>query len=286
MPARSKITLETLASRKRERRKFSVVTCYDYATASLLEQTEVDAVLVGDTYGEVCLGHATTLPVTVDHLVTITEAVRRGAPSKFLIGDMPYLSYQVSPEDAIRNAGKFMAQGGCDCVKVEVDRRLADTVAAMSRATLPVMAHVGLKPQSIHRYGGYKCQGKTAEDALAVIEDAAVLEQAGAVALLVEAVPTEVARLLTERTALPVIGCAAGPHCDGIVVVLHDLLGYTAGHPPRSIKRYAELHRILIDAFQAYAGDVVAGRFPEEAHSVGMSKNEYERLVALLAKRG
>ena len=130
---------------------------------SLLERSEVDIVLVGDTYGEVCLGHATTLPVTVEHLVTVTAAVRRGAPSKFLIGDMPYLSYQVNHEEAVRNAGKFMAQAGCDCVKVEVDRRLADTVAALSRATIPVMAHLGLKPQSIHRYGGYKCQGKTAD---------------------------------------------------------------------------------------------------------------------------
>jgi 3-methyl-2-oxobutanoate hydroxymethyltransferase len=287
MPATgSKITLETLVSRKRERRKIPVVTCYDYATASLIETTEMDAVLVGDTYGEVCLGHATTLPVTVEHLVTITEAVRRGAPSKFLIGDMPYLSYQISPEEAIRNAGKFMAQAGCDCIKVEVDRRLADTVAALSRATIPVMAHLGLKPQSIHRYGGYKAQGKTAEDALAIIQDAQVMVEAGAVALLLEAVPSEVARLVTERTAVPVIGCVAGPHCDGTVVVLHDMLGYSAGHPPRSIKRYAELHRVLTDAFAAYAADVMAGRFPEEAHGVSMPKPEFERLTGLLAERG
>lgn len=262
-----------------------MVTCYDYTTARLIEQTEVDAVLVGDTYGEVCLGYSSTLPVTVDHLVTITEAVRRGAPSKFLIGDMPYLSYQVSPEDAVRNAGKFMALAGCDCVKLEVDRRLAETVAALSRATIPVMAHLGLKPQSIHLHGGYKCQGKTTESALAIIEDAKILEEAGAVALLLEAVPGEVARIITERTDVPVIGCAAGPHCDGTVVVLHDMLGYSAGHPPRSVKRYAQLHGILSEAFQAYAGDVIAERFPEEAHSVSMPKNEFDRLTTLLGKR-
>ena len=286
MASRSKITLATLLSRKRERRKIPVVTCYDCATACLIEPTEIDVVLVGDTYGEVCLGHSTTLPVTVDHLVTVTEAVRRGAPGKFLIGDMPYLSYQVSPEEAIRNAGKFMARAGCDCVKVEVDRCLAGTVEALSRATIPVMAHLGLKPQSVHRYGGYKCQGKTAETALAIIEDAKTLEDAGAVALLLEAVPAEVARIVTERTDLPVIGCAAGPHCDGTVVVLHDMLGYTAGHPPRSIKRYAEMHRILTDAFQAYANDVVAARFPEEGHSVSMPAKEYERLTSMLAELG
>jgi len=284
MATRSKITLATLVSRKREKRRIPVITCYDHATAGVLEQTEVDALLVGDTYGEVCLGHSTTLPVTVDHLVTVTAAVRRGAPSKLLIGDMPYLSYQVCPEEAIHNAGKFMAEAGCDCVKVEVDRRLAGTVEAMSRATLPVMAHLGLRPQSIHQHGGYKCQGKTAPQALALVEDAKIMEDAGAVALLLEAIPIEVARIITERTALPVIGCAAGPHCDGTVVVLHDMLGFAAGHPPRSVKRYAEMHRVLADAFQAYAGDVLEGRFPEETHGVSMSKDELERLGSMLAR--
>lgn len=286
MNAPSKVTLATLVARKREGRRIPVVTCYDYTTACLVEQTDIDAVLVGDTYGEVCLGHATTLPVTVDHLVIVTAAVRRGAPGKFLIGDMPYLSYQVSAEEAVRHAGKFMAEAGCDCVKVEVDRRLADTVAALSRATIPVMAHLGLKPQSIHRYGGYRCQGKTADAALAIIEDARILEEAGAVALLLEALPSEVAQTITERTELPVIGCAAGPHCDGTVVVLHDMLGYTAGHPPRSIKRYAELHQVVTDALRAYAADVIAGRFPDQAHSVSMAKRETDRLAALLAEAG
>ena len=285
MSTRPKITLETLLARKREHRPIPVLTCYDFATASLIEPTEVDAVLVGDTYGEVCLGYSTTLPVTVDHLVTITEAVRRGAPSKFLIGDMPYLSYQVTAADAIRNAGKFMAQGGCDCVKIEVDRRLTDTVAALARATIPVMAHLGLKPQSIHLHGGYKCQGKTADDALAIIDDARIMAEAGAVALLLEAVPAEVARIVTERSALPVIGCAAGPYCDGTVVVLHDMLGYSAGHPPRSVKRYAEVHRVLTEAFTAYAADITERRFPEETQNGGMSRKEFERLSALLAER-
>ena len=286
MASRSKITLGTLVSRKREQRRVPVITCYDYTVACLLEQTEVDVLLVGDTYGEVCLGHSTTLPVTVDHLVTVTAAVRRGAPSKLLIGDMPYLSYQVSCEDAIRNAGKFMAQAGCDCVKVEVDRRLAKTVEALSRATIPVMAHLGLRPQSIHQHGGYKCQGKTAPQALALIEDAKIMEDAGAVALLVEAVPIEVARIITERTKLPVVGCAAGPHCDGTVVVLHDMLGFAAGHPPRSVKCYAELHGVLSDAFQAYAADILELRFPDEHHGVSMAKGEFERLGSLLAGLG
>ena len=286
MPTSAKITWSTLLARKRERRKISMVTCYDFATAAIIEETEIDSVLVGDTYGEVCLGHPTTLPVTMDHLVTITEAVRRGAPSKFLVGDMPYLSYQVSSEEAIRNAGRFMAEAGCDCVKVEVDRRFADTVAKMSRATIPVMAHLGLRPQSIHRHGGYKAQGKTAEQAREIIEDAKILEDAGAIALLLEAVPSEVANIITQRTELPVIGCVAGPHCDGTVVVLHDMLGYSAGHPPRSIKRYANLHDVLAGAFRSYAEDIVTERFPTNAHSMSMPAEELARLTSMLTQGG
>lgn len=283
--SRSKVSLSTLLARKREGRKIPVLTCYDYSTARIMEQAEVDAILVGDTYGEVCLGHSTTLPVTVDHLVTVTEAVRRGAPNAFLIGDMPYLSYQVSPEDAIRNAGKFMAGAGCDCVKVEVDRRLAPTVEAMTAATIPVMAHLGLKPQSIHRYGGYKAQGKRADDAVRIIEDARILESAGAVALLLEAVPMEVARIITESTSLPVIGCVAGPYCDGTVVVLHDMLGYHAGHPPASVKRYANLNETLSQAFAHYVEDVSNGRFPDESNAITMKKAELDKLRASLPHR-
>jgi len=278
----AKVTISTLTTRKREGRKIPVLTCYDYSTATLMVEAGVDVLLVGDTYGEVCLGHRSTLPVTMDQMVTIAEAVRRGSPNAFLIGDMPYLSYQVNLDDAIRNAGRFMAQAGCDCVKIEVDRRLADVVAAMARATIPVMAHLGLKPQSIHRHGGYKAQGKRAEDALAIIEDARILEEAGAVALLLEAVPDEVARIVTERTALPVIGCVSGPYCDGTVVVLHDMLGYSAGHPPRSVKRYANLRETLERAFREYIGDVVERRFPVEGQGIAMPPEELARLRRLL----
>ncbi len=251
-----------------------------------MEEAGIDSVLVGDTYAEVCLGHSTTLPATVEHMVTLTEAVRRGAPSAYLVGDMPYLSYQVSPEDAIRNAGLFMARAGCDCVKVEVDRRLVKTVEAMSAATIPVMAHLGLKPQSIQSVGGYKIQGKQAGDALSIIEDAKMMEHAGAVALLLEAVPVEVAQIVTESTALPVIGIVSGASCDGQVVVLHDMLGYGGGHPPRSVKQYARLYEQLVEAFRAYATDVTEGAFPTSRQSVPMDPAEYEALQqALLDSR-
>ncbi len=282
MATSNKTTIRTLRAWKKERRKFAVLTCYDYSTARIMAGTEIDAILVGDTYGEVCLGHDTTLPVTVDHLVTITAAVRRGAPGVFLMGDMPYLSYQVCPSDAIRNAGRFMAEAGCDCVKVEVDRRLVDTVAALTRVPIPVIAHLGLRPQSVHQIGGYKAQGTTAEAARTIVEDAKIMEDAGAAGLLLEAVPSQVAQLITDATELPVIGCVSGPHCDGQVVVMHDMLGYGGGHPPKSVKWYAQLHDVLTEAFRSYAADVHKGDFPAERNSIAMAEEEFARLRGIL----
>ncbi len=261
-----------------------MVTCYDYSTARIMEEAGIDSLLVGDTYAEVCLGHSSTLPMSLDHLVTIAAAVRRGAPSVYLVGDMPYLSYQINTSEAIRNAGRFMAEAGCDCVKVEVDRRLVDTVEAMSAATIPVMAHLGLKPQSVHTVGGYKVQGKQAGGALRMIEDAQMMESAGAIALLLEAVPTEVAKIITERVSIPVIGIVAGPHVDGQVVVFHDMIGYGGGHPPRSIKRYAQVYEILLTAFKGYVSDVNNRVFPEVENSVAMDPKELDGLNQLLKR--
>ena len=285
MTPRNKITISTLRARKREHQKISMLTCYDYTTAQLMEEAQIDSLLLGDTYAEVCLGHSTTLPATIEHLVTMAEAVRRGAPSAYLVGDMPFLSYQVCPEEAIRNAGLFMAKAGCDCVKAEVDRRLVKTVEAMATASIPVMAHLGLKPQSIQSLGGYTVQGKVAADAMRIIQDAKMMEDAGAIALLLEAVPKEVARIVTESTALPVIGCVAGPYCDGQVVVLHDMLGYGAGHPPRSVKQYAQLHDQLVDAFRSYATDVREGAFPVPDTSASMNPAQLDELNKALEKQ-
>lgn len=278
MPTKAKITIRTLNARKREGVKISMLTCYDFATARIIEESGVDSILVGDTYAEVCLGHSTTLPATMDHMVTITEAVRRGAPSVFLVGDMPYLSYQVRPEEAICNAGRFMAEAGCDCVKVEVDRSLVNTVERMASATIPVMVHLGLKPQSIQQIGYYGIQGKKADDARLIVEDAKMMEDAGAVALLLEAVPLEVGRIIAESTNLPVIGIVSGGYCDGQVVVLHDMLGYGAGHPPRSVKQYAKLHDILAGAFRAYATEVTEGKFPTTEQSTAMDADQLKKL--------
>lgn len=285
MAGRNKITINTLRERKREQCKISMITCYDYPTAKLLEEAQIDSLLVGDTYAEVCLGHPTTLPATLDHMVTLAEAVRRGAPSTYLVGDMPYLTYQVCPQEAIRNAGMFMSRGGCDCVKVEVDRRLVKTVEAMATAAIPVMAHLGLKPQSIQSIGGYRAQGKLAKDAMRMIEDAKMMEEAGVVALLLEAVPTEVAAIITGATELPVIGIAAGPQCDGQVVVLHDMLGYGGGHPPRSVKQYARLHEQLLSAFRAYRAEVIAHEFPLSEANIHMEPSEFAELERMLKSR-
>ncbi|MFQ5414514.1 MAG: 3-methyl-2-oxobutanoate hydroxymethyltransferase [Phycisphaerae bacterium] len=279
MSGRRKVTIGTLRARKREGQRITMLTCYDFATARLLEEAEIDSLLVGDTYGEVCLGYTTTLPVTMDQLVTVAAAVRRGAPTAYLVGDMPYLSYQVNAESAIRNAGRFMSEAGCDCVKVEVDRRHAGTVEAMAAASIPVMAHLGLKPQSIHSVGGYKVQGRSARDAQHIVEDAKIMESSGATALLLEAVAKEVAGLICARTDLPVIGCVSGPTCDGQVVVLHDILGYGGGHPPGSVKVYAQLQKELVTAFRSYARDVRDGAFPIADKSASMDAHAWDELV-------
>jgi len=262
-----------------------MLTCYDYTCALLMEEAGIETLLVGDTYAEVCLGHSTTLPATIEHLVVLAAAVRRGAPSTYLVGDMPYLSYQVCAEEAIRNAGKYMADGGCDCVKVEVDRRLVGTVEAMSAATIPVMAHLGLRPQSIQSVGGYRLQGKQADDARHIIEDAKIMESAGAIALLLEAVPTEVAEIIAASTPLPVIGICSGPHVDGQVLVMHDMLGFGSGHPPRSAKKYASARDTFLAAFRGYDEDVRSGGFPTEDHSVAMDTKELKKLRSSLESR-
>jgi len=279
----SKVTIATLRARKAAGEKFPVLTCYDYATANALAAAGIDVLLVGDSIGQTVLGLPSTLQVTVDAMVTACAAVRRGAPNAYLIGDMPYLSYQVTIEDAIRNAGRFIVEGGCDCVKVEVDRRLADVVRAMTRAGIPVMAHLGLRPQSVLEIGGYKTQGRDAQAAMRIIEDARIMADAGAIALLLEAVPPEPAKVVAESTSLPVIGCGAGPYCDGHVVVLHDMLGWLpAGRTPRFVKRYANIRRSIIRAAKRYAQEVRARDYPTEEHCYRMQPGEVERLQQML----
>ncbi len=279
MKTREKITLSTLMARKRQGRKISMLTAYDYPTAQILEQADVDCILVGDSAAQVVLGHDSTLPMKMDFMITIAAAVRRGAPTAMLVGDMPYLSFNVNPEESIRNAGRFMADAGCDCVKIEGDARIADTVRQMAAATIPVMVHMGLRPQAVHQFGGYRAQGRDAAGARRLIEDARIMEEAGACALLLEAVPPEPARIIAESTRLPVIGCGAGPHCDGHVVVFHDMVGVTNTPLPRFVKKYAETREYLRQAVEGYVRDIVGGAYPAAEHCYQMESGEVERLA-------
>ena len=258
-----------------------MLTAYDYPMARIQEAAGIDSILVGDSAAQVVLGYDTTLPATMDFMVTIAAAVRRGAPGVFLIGDMPYLSFNVTREDAIRNAGRFMAEAGCDCVKLEGDARIADIVAGMAAAGIPVMVHLGLRPQSVHQYGGYRAQARDAESAGRLLEDVKAVVSAGASMLLLEAVPPEPARLITRSTKLPVIGCGAGPYCDGHVMVVHDMLGVSGAGVPRFVKRYADLQSTVQRAVEAYVADVHARRYPAEDCSYQMEPGEAEKLERL-----
>ncbi len=273
-----KITLSTLLARKRRGHPIAMLTAYDYPTAQVQQEAGVHCVLVGDSAAQVVLGHDSTLPITMDFLVTIAAAVRRGAPSVFLIGDMPYLSFNVTPEDAIRNAGRFMSEAGCDCVKIEGDGRIAKTVKKMSAATIPVMVHLGLRPQAVHQFGGYRAQGRDAKAAQQIIDDAKRVEDAGACALLLEAVPPEPAKIITESTSLPVIGCGAGPHCDGHVIVFHDAIGLTDTRLPRFVRRYADTRDYLLKAVAAYVADIAERAYPAEEHFYQMDSGEAAKL--------
>lgn len=278
MATRDKITLSTLIARKKQGRKITMLTAYDFPTAQILEQAGVDCILVGDSAAQVVLGYDSTLPIKLDFMITIAAAVRRGAPGALLIGDMPYLSFNVNPEESIRNAGRFMAEAGCDCVKIEGDARMADTVRLMSAATIPVMVHMGLRPQAVHQFGGYRAQGRDAESAQRLIDDAKVLEEAGACALLLEAVPPEPARIIAESTRLPVIGCGAGPFCDGHVVVFHDMVGLTNTPLPKFVKRYGETRDHVRIAVEGYVQDIVSGKYPAAEHCYQMEAGELAKI--------
>jgi 3-methyl-2-oxobutanoate hydroxymethyltransferase len=257
-----------------------MVTGYDYPLALAEEKAGVDIILVGDSLGMTVLGYDSTLPVRMDTMIDHAQAVRRAAPTAYVIGDMPYLSYQISIEQAIANAGRFMKEAGCDAVKLEGGRNVVDVVAALTKATIPVMGHIGLTPQSIAMLGGFKSQGRSLSAAEALIEDAKALEEAGAVALLVEAVPPEVAKIITARANIPVIGIGAGPYCHGQCLIVHDMLGFFEAFTPKFVKKYADLNSIIVKALQEYISDVKSGAFPAPEHCYKMQPGEGEALLA------
>ncbi|MBN1826203.1 MAG: 3-methyl-2-oxobutanoate hydroxymethyltransferase [Candidatus Eisenbacteria bacterium] len=263
---RKKVTVRTLARLKRQGRKITMLTAYDYPTAGILDRTGVDVILVGDTVGMVVLGMETTLPVTMDEMIHHCAAVARARPRALLVGDMPFLSFTVSVRDTVRNAGRMVKEGGVEAVKLEGGRAMIPMVRAIARASIPVMGHLGLTPQSILRFGGYKVQGKRREEAERLVDAARGLEDAGCFAIVLEAIPADVAARVTERVSVPTIGIGAGPHCDGQVLVTHDLLGVYEERPPRFVKRYADLRGEMTRAFTEYVREVREGVFPAAEH--------------------
>jgi len=278
----AKVTTLALRRKKAAGERITMLTAYDYPTALALDQAGIDSILVGDSLGMVVLGYDNTLPVTMDEMIHHCRAVARGARRPLLIGDMPFLSYQVSPEEAVRNAGRFLQQGGMDAVKVEGGRERLPAIGAILQAGIPVMGHVGLTPQSIHQLGGFRPQGRTAQAAVELLGDAIALEEAGCFAIVLESIPQEWGEEVSRRLSIPTIGIGAGAGCDGQVLVTHDLLGLFERFTPRFARRYADLQGEMKRAFAAYIRDVEAGQFPATEHSLAMDPDELRSALKAL----
>ncbi len=263
---------------KEEGRKITMLTAYDYPTALLEDRAGIDIILVGDSVGMTVLGYENTIPVTMDEMIHHTKAVTRGARYALIIGDMPFMSYNTSEREAILNAGRFMKEGGADAVKLEGGASVKEIVRAIVKAGIPVMGHIGLTPQTISMLGGFKVQGKDAQTAQRIIEDALLLEEAGAFAVLLEAIPAPIARRITERLKIPTIGIGAGPDCDGQVLVVHDMLGLFDRFTPKFAKRYVNLSHEMLKAFETYREEVLQGIFPTDQHSFHIDEKELEKI--------
>ncbi|HEX8733200.1 MAG TPA: 3-methyl-2-oxobutanoate hydroxymethyltransferase [Ktedonobacterales bacterium] len=275
-----RVTPDQIRQMKAKGERIAMLTAYDYPTASILDSVGVPMLLVGDTLGMVVLGNDSTLPVTVDDIIRHAQAVTRGAKRALVVADMPFGSFQVSPEDTMRNAARIMKEAGVQAVKLEGGVRVAASVRALVEAGIPVMGHVGLTPQSVNVFGGFKVQGKTEATARALLADVAALEAAGVFAIVLELVPTELARLVTERTSAPTIGIGSGVHCDGEVQVIHDIMGLFPDFTPRHTKRFADLGAAMRAGVEAYVREVRDRSFPTEAQSAPMDARLIERLRA------
>ncbi len=276
---RKKITTRTLQAKKKRGEPITMLTAYDYPTALALDRAGIDSILVGDSLGMVVLGYENTLPVTMEDMLHHCKAVKRGARSALLIGDMPFMSYQVSTAEAVRNAGRFLQEAGMDAVKLEGGHERVEAIRTISQAGIPVMGHLGLTPQSVHQLGGYRPQGRTAAAALRLLEDALLLQEAGCFGLVLESVPARLATLISERLEIPTIGIGAGVGCDGQVLVTHDLLGLFDRFLPSFAKRYTDLYSAMADAFKAYMEDVTTRRFPAQENSTEMAEEAWAELI-------
>ena len=275
---RKKITPVDVQTMKREGKKITMLTAYDYPMALLEDRAGIHIILVGDSVGMTVLGYENTVPVTMEEMIHHTKAVTRGAKFPLVIGDMPFMSYNTSEREAILNAGRFMKEGGADAVKLEGGASVKDIVKALVKAGIPVMGHIGLTPQTISMLGGFKVQGKDAQTAQKIIDDALLLEDAGAFSVLLEAVPAPIAKRVTERLKVPTIGIGAGVHCDGQVLVVHDMLGLFDRFTPKFAKRYVNLSEAILKAFDSYIQEVEKGTFPTDQHSFHIDEKELGKL--------
>jgi len=263
----STFTVQDFLNKKKDGKKISMLTAYDYPFAQIVDAAGIDSILVGDSLGMVVQGRENTLPVTMDEMIYHTKMVTRAVKNAMVIGDMPFMSYQTGTYDAVRNAGRFIKEAGAAAVKLEGGAESAEHIRAMSKADIPVMAHIGLTPQSIHRMGGYKVQGKSDEAAKRLIEEAHIIEDAGAFSLLMEAMPMELAKTITEEMTIPTIGIGAGPHCDGQILVLHDVIGLFERFLPKFAKQYTNLKVEALNAITTYREEIEKGVFPSEDES-------------------
>jgi len=273
-----RVTPDQIIAMKQRGERIPMLTAYDYAMAAILDAAGIPMLLVGDSLGMVMLGYETTLPVTLDDIIHHTRAVVRGAKRALIVADMPFMSFQISREIALQSAGRLMKEGGAQAVKLEGGRRVAESIHAIVEAGIPVMGHLGMTPQSVNVFGGFKVQGRTEAAARAMIEDALALEQAGVFAIVLELVPTPLAALITQRISVPTIGIGAGPYCDGEVQVIHDLLGLFPDFTPRHTRRFAEVGKEIQDAVQSYIAEVRARTFPTEKQGSTMDMAIIERL--------
>ena len=274
-----RVTIRDLRQMKKRGEKIAMITAYDYTAARLVEEAGTPVILVGDSLGNVILGYDSTLPVTMDDMVHHIKAVVRGTDRAHIVGDLPFLSYQADVAEAVRNAGRLLKEGGCQSVKLEGGRHMADTVRKIVQAGIPVMGHIGLTPQAVNQLSGYRVQGRTPRAAVELMEDAKVLEEAGGYAIVLETVPAQLGRLISERLSIPTIGIGAGVHCDGQVQVFHDLLGLFSDFTPKHARKYANLADTIRSAVSDYVSDVREENFPTDEQSFFMKPEAFDELT-------
>lgn len=277
-----KNTVATFKKAKETGEKLTMLTAYDYSTAKLMDEAGVNSILVGDSLGNVMLGYENTLSVTMEDMIHHIKAVKRGVKNALIVGDMPFMSYQISTEQAVENAGRLIKEGGADVVKLEGGADVCEQIKAIVKATIPVCAHIGLTPQSINAFGGFKVQGKSIEAAKKLIDDALAVEEAGAFAVVIEGIPAEIAAIITEKLSIPTIGIGAGASCDGQVLIYQDMLAMFSDFTPKFVKKYAEVGQIMSNAFETFINDVKDGTFPQQEHTYKIDSSVVDELNNLI----